>query len=59
MEGEHGHQDVLGHMCPAQEAKPEAGPACDAPIEALQNVCIQAASRCVSVCAGGRCPGVW
>ena len=53
MVGEHGHQDLLGHMCPAQEAEPEAGPASGAPIEALQDVSVWIASRCVWVCAEG------
>ena len=51
MVGEHEHQDLLGHMCPAQEDEAEAGPACDAPTEALQDICIQAASHCVRVWA--------
>ena len=53
MVGKHGHQDLPGHMCPAQEAEAKAGPACDAPTEALQDGCIQAANRCVRVCAEG------
>ena len=50
---EHGHHDLLGHMGPAQQAGAEARAAGYAPIQALQDVLVQAASCCHWVHAEG------